>query len=979
MQNQPISTSDTLNFTQILNAYVYNMGSSNNAQNSDVRLNSFIENISSRTDSPTQKTSKLDKLKTALIQIKTHNASWEKKRTNKFEPDSTTDSIKKEIKKSLKIYQEYFLTKFSSDGNPDNCDSDIKDRLSNFNDGSELLISIDASTDKDSLVTLGIFLNTFLLGLTIASESTISEDKKSTNQSEEIDKIKTNLLAFPGGTSFDEKIVYACINGTIARVMDGISALNDSSIELRFAKEYFDASTAILAQKVRTGSQVHTQSCLIGALMIERNKIAEIDNHFTSPQSDIALSDIIKFSHGFTREIENKLSLLRGELIEEYKKLSDYNSLPQFLEKAKFLGLKIDPLSLTKEDDLTLISVDEFTERHLKFPTEKFKKELSKVPEALTSQFKALDYLEHLLDPNHLFKIDITKSGDELVTNRIDVKKITNLVDLLFSKKPADEEQKSKLLAGLVTLRTILDGYKTGDNGFLFFLKFDKEFTKKTGSDFKSFFFEERHGNLVVKDKFKQEKPILETIISRYSFLETSFLGNPSDESSSSLRLLAKELVLLENFEPGQKDRANLIKLISKRENINIKNGSKENLLNILYQFDKEAFKLAIEENPQLLVQIGEKNNDGLSLINILAQKGDNELLLYVLDEYKSKSRFREFISDSKPLIKLINNQKLLFDIVKTNNLEILQKVIAMAGNDTFSEVKLDFNKQDPSGATILHLACKEGYLDIAKDLIERYGVNLNLDNTDKTTPLYEACQNGHTEIVKALIEKDRINLKPVQKNKATPLFIACQNGHTQIVKALIAKDEIGLNQAKEEGITPLYVACFQGHLDIVKALIAEEKIDLNLAKEDGKTPLYVACSQGKVDIVKALIKKKEIDLDLSAKDETSPLLIACQKGHCEIVEALFNAGANIDLLKKRNCEKAVFNCVRLSLCIPETSDENSFTPKMNELIERITSPDSIRTRDENLKQITGNPNQAITGSTNIVFSSQLPINLSMT
>ena len=49
--------------------------------------------------------------------------------------------------------------------------------------------------------------------------------------------------------------------------------------------------------------------------MIERNKIAEIDNHFTSPQSDIALSAIIKFSHGFTRN----LSFLRGELIEEYK------------------------------------------------------------------------------------------------------------------------------------------------------------------------------------------------------------------------------------------------------------------------------------------------------------------------------------------------------------------------------------------------------------------------------------------------------------------------------------------------------------------------------------------------------------------------------------------------------------------------------------------------------------------------------------
>jgi hypothetical protein len=232
----PKSDSQKLNSTQILYAYVYNMGSSNNAENRVIQLDSFIKNISSRTN-PDPKTSKLGKLKTALNKIKTHNASWEKKRINKFKSDNT-ESIKIDIKNALKIYQEYFLTKFSSDGNPDNCDSDIKDRLSNFNDRSELLKSINDSTDKDSLVTLGIFLNTFLLGLTIASESTISEDKKSTEQSEEIDKIKTNLLAFPGGTSFDEKIVYACINGTIARVMDGISALNDSS-RIKICKRIF--------------------------------------------------------------------------------------------------------------------------------------------------------------------------------------------------------------------------------------------------------------------------------------------------------------------------------------------------------------------------------------------------------------------------------------------------------------------------------------------------------------------------------------------------------------------------------------------------------------------------------------------------------------------------------------------------------------------------------------------------------------------
>ena len=1058
MQNQvtstteplPKSDSQELNFTQILYAYVYNIGSPNNAQNSADTLDSFVKNIASQIP-PESQPPKLRLLKIALEGVKSHHLAWQKIEGENSQTD-TPDSIKNEIKKTLNIYKKYFLTKFSSDGNPDNCDPEIKDRLSNFNDGSEFLNSIMPSTDLSQLKTLAKSLNNYLLGLTIEAESKISESKDPAEKSEEINKIKTTLLVFPGGTSMKSKIVFACLAGSIARVQDGISALNDSSIESTLAKEYIDIFTAILAPQVREVSQIHTSACLLGALMVDRGKIAEVDNHHISPQEDIGLSDLMKFSHGFAKEIEKKLLLPRDELIEEYKALLatpggeiEFSAINEFIEKAKNIfveeatlekaeengkknGFVIDsPYKLFNDEDIIidtakinasiLISPEELLKKYLRLPTEEFKKELKNAlqdPNA-TMEF---DYLKHLPDPKDLFKIAISESGDELVTNRLDVKKITNLVDLFSSKetddKAEDNEQKSKVFAGLITLRNILDGYKTGDNGFLFYLKFNNKFKEKTGSSFKDFFFEKRDGNAVVRDEFKQEKSILEMIKSRFEYFGKLFMEDSPNRSAPELQELLPELVLLENFGPGQEDREKFIALISKPENIAIKNSSQENLLNILYQFDEEAFKLAIETKPELITQIAEKNNKGLSLVNILAQKGDNELLLHVLEKYKEVLKSENDRTGSKALIEMIDQQELFLNIIKSNRLDVFEKVIKMVDDESL----INFNKPYSFGGTMLCFTCIEerteiakmliskkvdldaeyerngmtpfyiatikGYTEIAKDLIEngadfkkanfngmspfmsgcivghteivkvlieKDGIDLNQTSRDGTTPLYVACQKGHAEIVKALIAKDGINLNPTLPSGITPLYIACQMGHTAIAKALIEKDGINLNPTLPHGLTPLYIACQNGHIETVKALIGKGAY-LNLPRTtDGQTPLIVACSNGHTEIVEALIKGGA-DLNLPrTSDGVTPLLMACANGHTEIVEALFDAGADLTLLKNSHGALSNFNCVRNIFFSNPKLDKNLLTPEMNTLINELIAPDAIQIRNRNVEK----------------------------
>jgi ankyrin repeat protein len=983
--------SQELNLTQILYSYVYSMGLSDNAENVLGKLDFFISNASSQISQETiSQSSKSKLLKDALEKIKANYSSWQEKenRANSTESD-TIESNKQEIKETLKCYQEYFLIKFSSDGTIGKCDPDIKDIFLNFNDGSDLLNSIDASNNKTALKTLTKFLNNYLVELTITTESKINDrnsaDNPDENQSKEddINKIKTILLTFPGGTSLlQSRISFACIDGTSERVQEGTFALNDSSDEFKSARENIDTATVKFIPKIQDGNQIHTRSCLLASLMIDRRKIAEIDNYFTSPQQDIQLNEIIGFSHNFAKTVRQDLLLPRENLLEEYTELLqkkedenkertiNFKALKTFIEKAKNLGFVIDFYGLIKDtdskiegdeiesdgiesDEITtakLISSAKLKEKYLQLPSDKFKKELSKVIESIPSAPKAFDYLSHLPDSQELFKISQSESSDVsdvIVTNRLDSRKIKNLVALfldkedetrmsasspsagniqnlisffstlttLFSSKEDEDEKvkKSKMFAGLITLRSILDGHKTTDNSYLYFLKFDKEFEEKTGSSFKDFFYEERDGALTIKAEFIEAKPILETIESRRNFKEQSFYRN-SDEIL--LKRLTTKLLSLENFEQAEFKEL----LAPDAPYIKIKSGLGENFLHILCQFDEEAFKKALEEKPELIAQITEKNNQNSSLIKTLIQEGDKELLFYALEKYKKANSNADDITGSKALIKMIHDQELFFDIVKANRADILKEVIKTVDDET----AINFNQKDSSGSTILSLACSKGYTEIITILLKKNadphiednqgcsplfmacenghikavealiegGVNLNqARTTDGTTPLFMACQKGHLKVVEALIAV-KVNLDQTC-NGVTPLFIACEGGRIKVVEALI-EGGANLNKAQTNGETPLYVACQNGNIEIVKALIAGGA-NLDQARTiDGATPLYVACKNGHIEVVKALIAKGA-NLDQRTTSGTTPLFTACKSSRIEVVKALFDAGANID------------------------------------------------------------------------------------
>lgn len=189
--------------------------------------------------------------------------------------------------------------------------------------------------------------------------------------------------------------------------------------------------------------------------------------------------------------------------------------------------------------------------------------------------------------------------------------------------------------------------------------------------------------------------------------------------------------------------------------------------------------------------------------------------------------------------------------------------------------------------ATFLHQAAEDGYLAIAKLLVEA-GADKEAKSNDGLTPLSLAVRNGPFEVIKLLIgaganEEARCN------DGLTPLSWAALEGHFETVRVLV---EAGANkEAKDNaGQTPLYLAALGGHHEAVEVLI-EAGANKEAKDNGGQTLLCWAARQCKVEVIELLLEaggNKEAE-----ENVLTPLYWAVRKGHLEVVELLVEAGAN--------------------------------------------------------------------------------------
>jgi ankyrin len=146
----------------------------------------------------------------------------------------------------------------------------------------------------------------------------------------------------------------------------------------------------------------------------------------------------------------------------------------------------------------------------------------------------------------------------------------------------------------------------------------------------------------------------------------------------------------------------------------------------------------------------------------------------------------------------------------------------ARAGNldkviDFLKSDRADITTCNANGLNALHLAAKEGHVNIVNELIAR-GANVDSATKKGNTAMHIASLAGQLEVVKILVQNGaKINMQ--SQTGFTPLYMAAQENHLPVVKYLIDK---GANStlATEDGFTPMAVALQQGHTEVVNLLM---------------------------------------------------------------------------------------------------------------------------------------------------------------
>uniref|UniRef100_A0A4W5MDH2 Ankyrin 2 n=1 Tax=Hucho hucho TaxID=62062 RepID=A0A4W5MDH2_9TELE len=253
----------------------------------------------------------------------------------------------------------------------------------------------------------------------------------------------------------------------------------------------------------------------------------------------------------------------------------------------------------------------------------------------------------------------------------------------------------------------------------------------------------------------------------------------------------------------------------------------------------------------------------------------------------------------------------------------------------------VDIGTCNQNGLNALHLAAKEGHVELVQELLERGSA---VDSATKVadviipvsnvvllclqngfTPLYMAAQENHMDVVRYLLENGG-NQSTATEDGFTPLAIALQQGHNQVVSVLLENDTKGkvrlpalhiaarkddtksaalllqndhnadvqskmmVNRTTESGFTPLHIAAHYGNVNVA-TLLLNRGAAVDFTARNGITPLHVASKRGNTNMVRLLLDRGS-QIDAKTRDGLTPLHCAARSGHDPAVELLLERGA---------------------------------------------------------------------------------------
>jgi len=224
------------------------------------------------------------------------------------------------------------------------------------------------------------------------------------------------------------------------------------------------------------------------------------------------------------------------------------------------------------------------------------------------------------------------------------------------------------------------------------------------------------------------------------------------------------------------------------------------------------------------------------------------------------------------------------------NNLEVVKELL--------KRYSVDVNQQNDSGNSALMFAITHGNVAMVEELLKS-NINVDLENTAEFTALIWAAKRNELEIVQMLLSRGA-NVNTQNTWGDTALIFAAANVNTAMIREL-HNFNANTDLQNQNGYTALMLAAEKNSLETVRELL---KRGANVDKQNrwGTPVLSFAVIQGNTDVLKELLQYGELTsvdtVNVQNNDGTTALIEATNRTSLEIVKTLLQQGAAVDTKK---------------------------------------------------------------------------------
>lgn len=202
-------------------------------------------------------------------------------------------------------------------------------------------------------------------------------------------------------------------------------------------------------------------------------------------------------------------------------------------------------------------------------------------------------------------------------------------------------------------------------------------------------------------------------------------------------------------------------------------------------------------------------------------------------------------------------------------------------------------NQHNKNDETALYLAVQHNQLSVVKFLIKK-GANFNTQTSHGMSPLYCAIHHGFDEIALELLNCEGINVNLSLEDGTTPLYLAAASDNHRLVTRLLEKGA-NTNLCRIDSYAPLHIVAKKGKAAMLRLLLQHPALNINLPLKSGKTALHLAAECNHHEITRILLENGA-DASPFGWDRETALLTAIRSGNPVAAEYIIHFANQIQI-----------------------------------------------------------------------------------